>query len=904
MCETPVVSGIPSGLVTFVFTDVEGSTRLWDTVPDQMQVALARHDAIVAAAVTAHDGHVFSTGGDGYGISFHTTHQAVDAVTLIQQGLAAEPWPERADIRIRIGVHVGLAEERNGDYFGTAVNRAARLMSAGHGGQVLLSSAAIDAVPGSEAIDLGVHRLKDLSAPEHIFQLVIPDLAGSFAPLRTLDETKTSLPVRPVNLVGREGDLLQLGDLLRTHSLVTLCGPGGVGKTTLAIRAAAQASGQADGGVWLVELAPVQDAEGIPFAFLDGMRASAKAGDDPVQSVIEAIGDQTTFLVLDNCEHLRDDVARIVRKILDECPDVTMLATSREPLGVNSEASLPVEPLRAGDEDSPSVRLFIDRARDANPNLELDAETMRAISELCQSLDGLPLAIELAAARSRSFTPADLRARLDQRFRVLQTRGSDDRHATLRGTIEWSHQLLDPDERLLFERLSVFAGEFDLAAVEAVCTDELIDALDVFDIIDRLVQRSMVVAEVHGPKARFHLLQSLRDFAADELSDPDIWRRRHAEEYGAAVRRVVDDLYGPREAEVLADLDAMWDDLRVAVGFARDAGDVGLLERLIAGLGVETMFRARTEVAEWAKAALALTGQPSPALRAMGVVAASVTGDLEAVASIGAEYARLAPSDPDFSSMDAIGVALASHLAGEPDRAEALYALALERAPYTSRAEVQAWVDPLKGLLYIYTSRPAEAAEVLTAAGQVLDEHPMGPTVLVGYDLIDTLQMVDPPGVVVERMQAVSRAATAVRSRLIRDVADMTIAVGLSQLGDTSSALLEAADLLAQLSQRASFTNVSQQLRRSAVMLLAAEEHATGVLLLEYLTHHRAPAPNPATAAEIATLEPAARAELSDDQLASIVARAQTVGHSAVVDEAISAMRSAAQRTAVEADAD
>ena len=893
------MSGIPSGLVTFVFTDVEGSTRLWDSVPDAMTPALARHDEIVTTAVRDHHGHVFSHAGDGYGISFHSTAEAVDAVSQIQQALAAEPWPDRAEIRIRIGIHVGMSEERNGDYFGTAVNRAARLMSAGHGGQTLLSSTALDAVVGCEAIDLGIHRLKDLSAPEHIFQLVVEGLPGSFAPLRTLDETKTSLPVRPVNLVGREGDLVQLGELLRTHSLVTLCGPGGVGKTTLAIRAAAQASGQADGGVWLVELAPVMDAEGIPFAFLDGMRAATKSGDDPVQSVIEAIGDKATFLVVDNCEHLRDDVARVIRMILDECPDVSILATSREPLGVTSEASLPIEPLRTGDADSPSVQLFIDRANDANPNLELDAETLDAITELCRSLDGLPLAIELAAARSRSFTPADLRARLDQRFRVLRGRGTDDdRHATLRGTIEWSYQLLEPDERALFERLSVFAGEFDLAAVEAVCTDEVVDPLDAFDILDRLVQRSMVVAEVHGPKARFHLLQSLRDFASDELDQPDVWRRRHAEEFGTAMRQVVAGLYTPRESEVLNDLEAMWDDLRVAVAFAREASDVALLEQLISGLGVETMFRARTEVAEWAKAALALTGQPSLALQAMGVVAASVTGDLESVASIGAEYARQAPYDAAFSSMDAIGVALASHLAGEPERAEMLYDLAMERAAHPTRTEIQSWIDPLKGLLYIYTARPDQAAEVLASAGRLFAENPMGPTVLVGYDLIDTLQMVDPPNVMVERMQAVSQAATAVRSRLIRDVADMNIAVGLSQLGDVSGALLEGADLLARLSERASFTNVSQQLRRSAVMLLNAGSHAPGMLVLDYLTHHRAPAPNPATAGELAELEATARSELSDDKLASIAERAATISHGAVIDEAVTAMRAAAERAA------
>ncbi|MEO0493868.1 MAG: adenylate/guanylate cyclase domain-containing protein, partial [Actinomycetota bacterium] len=843
------MEGIPTGLVTYVFTDVEGSTRLWETHPEQMKPALARHDAILKAAIEQHGGHVFSHAGDGFGISFQTTAAAIDAVEQIQRGLGEEVWPEHATIRIRIGAHIGRSEERNGDYFGSAVNRAARLMSAGYGGQVLISGLVNDEIPDRSALDLGVHRLKDLSAPEHIYQLVIGGLPTAFPPLKTLDETKTSLPVRPVNLVGRADDLLTVGDLLRDHGLVTICGPGGVGKTTLAIQAAAHAAGRADGGVWLVELAPVLDPDGIPFAILDGMRAAAESGKEPLQSVVDAIGGDTTVLVIDNCEHLVDGVAEVVGALLDACPNVRVLATSREPLGIAREATLPIEPLAAADVDSPAVQLFVERAKEANPGIDLSPTAMASIVALCRRLDGLPLAIELAAARTRSFTPDDLNERLGHRFRVLRGRSSDgDRHATLRSTIEWSHQLLEPDERLLFERLSVFAGVFDLPMVEAVCADGDLDELDLFDLLDRLVQRSMVVAEVHGPKARFHLLQSLRDFAADELDESHVWRRRHATAYAASMRAAVADVYGPREAEVLAELDVIWDDVRVAVAHAREAGDVDLLEQLIAGLGIETMFRARTEVAEWTKAALAMTGEPSLALLAMGTVAASVTGDADAVAALGARYHEHAPRDPLFDSMDAVGVGLAVLLVGEFERALALLDLAAERASRHQVQVVGVWVGSIRGLALTYYGRPTEAAESLAAAKAILDEHPMGATAVTGWDLIDTLQMSDPPEVIVERMHAVSRAATEVRSRLVKGVADMTAASTAATLGDRSSALIEAADVLAPLADGGSATNIAQQFRRAAVMLLDADAHKAGLLILDHLAQRRVPDANPAIA--------------------------------------------------------
>jgi len=872
---------------------------MWEDHPKEMDAALVRHDEILRDAIEKHDGYVFSLAGDAFAVAFHTPTEAIESVELMQRNLDAEDWPQHTPIRVRMGVHTGTSEERNGDYFGGTLNRSARLMSAAHGGQVLVSAATHETTSQRPAIDLGVHRLKDLSAPEHVWQLVISDLATSFAPIRTLDETKTSLPIRPVNLVGRQDDLFQIEALFRDHDLVTICGPGGVGKTSLAIQAAANAAGRASGGVWLVELAPVRDGDSIAFAFLDGMRVAAEPGREPLKTVIDAIGDETTLLVVDNCEHVRDDVARTIRAIVDACPNVAIMATSREPLGLAGEASLPIEPLSSGADDSPAVTLFIERAKDANPALELTPETTAAIKELCARLDGLPLAIELAAARTRSFTPADLNSRLDQRFRVLRARTTDDdRHATLRDTIAWSHQLLTPDERLLFERLSVFAGDFDLATVEAVCADDQLDELDIFDILDRLVERSMVVADVHGPKARFHLLRSLRDFGADELDDPEVWRRRHAEEYADWMRRSINEIYGPREEEILHDLDDAWDDLRVAVGFARDARDAELIEGLISGLAIETIFRSRTEVAEWAAAAMAMSDDPSLALLAMGTAGASAIGDQESVASIGTRYREAAVASDNIDSLNALAVGIALHLAGEADQALELYDLAVERAPADTKGIVGAWEGSLRSLVYIYEGRAEDASATLAKTKQILANQPMGPTMLAGYELIDTLRMIDPPQVIVERMQAVSRAATNVRSRLVKNVADMTAAGAAAQLGDKSKALLEAADVLAQHSQHSSFTNLSQQLRRAALMLLRAESYAAPVLILEYLDHQRAPVPNPVVATQIDELLPAASDAISDEDIASIRSRAVDIDHSTLVSETVDAMCVAAEDSA------
>ena len=873
---------------------------MWEDHPKEMDAALVRHDEILRSAIEKHDGYVFSLAGDAFAVAFHTPAEAIDAVERMQRDLTSEPWPEHTPIRVRIGVHTGTSEERNGDYFGGTLNRAARLMSAAHGGQVLVSAATHETTASREALDLGIHRLKDLSAPEHVWQLHVEGLPTNFAPIRTLDETKTSLPVRPVNLVGRTDDLFQIEALFRDHDIVTVCGPGGVGKTSLAIQAAANAAGRASGGVWLVELAPVRDADGVPFAFLDGMRIANESGRDPLETAIDAIGDDPTLLVVDNCEHVRESAARTIRSIVDSCQNAAVMATSREPLGLSGEASFAIEPLSSATPDSPAVTLFIERARDANPALELTENATAAIVELCERLDGLPLAIELAAARTRSFTPADLNSRLDQRFRLLRTRSHEsDRHATLRDTIAWSHQLLEPDERTLFERLSVFAGDFDLATVEAVCADDELDELDIFDILDRLVERSMVVAEVHGPKARFHLLQSLRDFAADEVDEPEIWKRRHAREYAAWMRRVVDGLYGQREEELLHELDNGWDDLRVAVYFARDTDDVALLEQLIAGMCTDLLFRARSELAEWATAALTMTDAPSIALLSMATVAASVMGDQESVVSRGQRYSEAATVEDGFDSMDALAVALAMHLAGEPDRALSLYEVAMERVPAEKRQVVGAWEASLRALLFTYTGRPEEAAAAVGEAKRLIADQQVGTTLLTGYELVDTLRMIDPPEVIVERMQAVSRSATRVKSTLVKNVADMTAATAAAQLGDTGKALMEAADVLTEGGQR-SFLNLSQQLRGAAVLLMREGVTEIPLLILGYLELQRAPAPNPAVGAQIDELSPVARAATSDEDFERISLRASTIKHSILVDETVAAMKASARDSAGE----
>lgn len=505
-------------MVTFLFTDVEGSTRLWDEHPGAMGAALARHDAILRSVIEAHQGYVFSTAGDAFAAAFWTPAEAVGAAVEAQRRLGAESWPDIAALRVRMGLHTGTADERGGDYFGPAVNRAARLMAAGHGGQIVASSACRDLLTdtGVGLRDLGEHRLKDLAASEHVWQLVGDGLVEQFPPLRTLNVGMHNLPVQRSSFVGREADLVRLDALVGSQRLVTLVGPGGVGKTRLALQGAADLLDRFMHGVWLVELGQLEEGKLVAGAVLDAVGLSRQRRADEVV-LAEHLARGTILLVLDNCEHLVIDVAQLVDRLLGRCPTLTVLATSREPLGLDGEHLQRIGCLPRASDGAAAEQLFYDRAQAAGILLADSPEERVRVAEICDRLDGLPLAIELAAARLRAMTLDDLVEHLSHRFRLLVStrRDAAARHRSLEATVTWSYDQLDASQQHLFDRVGVFAGDFGVAgAAFLVGRDEW----EVLDDLTLLVDKSLVNRlDGEAGRARYRLLETLRQLGAEHL---------------------------------------------------------------------------------------------------------------------------------------------------------------------------------------------------------------------------------------------------------------------------------------------------------------------------------------------------------------------------------------------------
>ncbi len=521
--------------MTLLFTDIEGSTRLWEDHPALMRDALARHDDLLRSAVEGAGGFVFKTVGDAFCVAFSTARAAVAGALAAQRALAAERWRDPVALRVRMGLHSGECVERDGDYFGPTVNRAARLEAIAHGEQIVVSAPTRwllgDALPeGARLRDLGEHRLKDLGLPERVFQLEVDDLRRAFPALRSLDSPAlpNNLPGYSASFVGRGDEVDAVRELVREAQLVTLTGPGGAGKTRLAVQVGAELLDGSGDGVWIVDLAPVTDDTMVPTAIADALGMHT-GGTGLIDGLVTALADRRLLLVLDNCEHLIDAVAASADRVLRSCAEVHVLATSREPLGITGEVVFRVPSLRVPDavEEDPnviaqfeSVRLFAERARLHEPGFTVDAANGAAVAAVCRRLDGIPLALELAAARLRSMSPEELLGRLDQRFRLLTggSRTAMARQQTLRATIDWSFELLDGRERAVLTRASVFAGSWDLPAAEAVTPDGAeIDAIDVLDVLTGLVDKSLVNVET-GPVTRYRMLETIREYAAEKLA--------------------------------------------------------------------------------------------------------------------------------------------------------------------------------------------------------------------------------------------------------------------------------------------------------------------------------------------------------------------------------------------------
>lgn len=638
---------LPRGTLTFLFTDIEGSTARWEDHPEAMSAALERHNTLLRGAVESNGGIVFKTVGDAFFTVFRTGAAAVAAAVTAQRALAAEAWtPEIGPLLVRMGLHAGIPEYAGDDYFGPPLNRVARLMAAGHGGQVLVSHAvgelARDALPEGVALrDLGEHRLKDLQRPEHILQLVIAGLPDTFPPLTTLDAHPNNLPTDPTPLVGRERELEALrGLLLRADlRLVTLHGPGGAGKTRLSLRAAAELSEHFTDGVYFVALAAVRDSHLFLPVVAQTLSVRESGGQPLMEGMATALGQKRLLVVLDNLEQIAGDVAPVVADLLLKVPGLKLLVTSQALLRVRGEHVFEVPPLALpGGKRKlsartlaryPAIQLFVERAQAIKPDFELTDASAPIVAEICARLDGLPLAIELAAARTKILPPLAILERLSAHLEAggpsgrlkLLTGGARDlpeRQRTLLNTLAWSHDLLTAEEQALFRRLAGFLGGWTIEAVETIGAAVGDLDLDVLDGLESLADKSLIRREegTNEGEPRFLMLQSIREYGLERLDhsgEMEIMRQAHAEYYLALAREAELALAGPEQQRWLGRLEDDHENLRAALEWARDRRDAGLALQLAGTLGRFWVTRGyHGEGRDWLRVALALADGQSP----------------------------------------------------------------------------------------------------------------------------------------------------------------------------------------------------------------------------------------------------------------------------------------------------
>ncbi len=585
----------PSGIVTFLFTDIEGSTRRWESDADSMRAALTAHDELMRETVEAHHGWLFKHTGDGVCAAFSSPRSAVDAAVAAQQVL---------ELPVRMGIATGEAELRGEDYFGAVLNRASRVMAAGHGGQILLDGATAELLSGVQLTDLGARRLRDITRPVNVFQAHAGGLRNDFPPLRALDSTPGNLRPPSTTFFGRESELVEVSAALKVHRLVTLTGVGGVGKTRLALEVATRSAHDFPDGVFVIEFAAVGDPDTVPEAVAAALGIMQQPGMSLAESVAAALKNRARLLVFDNCEHLLDAAADMAEAILKRSTSVTILATSREGLRLADEQLWPVPSLdvRTGAESS-AVALFVDRAQAVAPTFTVARDDAGVVVDVCRRLDGIPLAIELAASRLVSMTVAEVRDRLDDRFRLLVgSRRGIERHQTLRHAVQWSYDLLDDDERSLLNGCSVFAGGFDLAAAHVIAGAG--DDFVTLDLLDALVRKSLLVADRSSGRTRYSMLETIRGFAEEQLvaeGAADRTRDAHARYFAGLHSDLLGLWDGPRQRDAHVWVVAELANLRTAFRWAADHDDLDSAASITCYAAALSYWVQQYEPSSWAE---------------------------------------------------------------------------------------------------------------------------------------------------------------------------------------------------------------------------------------------------------------------------------------------------------------
>jgi predicted ATPase/class 3 adenylate cyclase len=763
------VVDLPSGTVTLMFTDIEGSTSLIYRLGDHYAEVLETHRRLVRMVVEQHNGREVDNQGDGFFIVFPRASDAVAAAVALQRALAAQASLSEAEVRVRIGLHTGEPQSISAGYVGLDVHWAARLCATGHGGQVLLSDATRALVkptlpPGISLRGLGEYRLKDIQRPERIFQLVIDGLPDQFPPLRTLDARAHALPVQTTTLIGREREVAEITRLLLRDDvrLVTLTGPGGIGKTRLAVEVARRLAEDGQMAVAFTELAPIADPTLVPHAIAGAVGVRERAGRPLLETLAEVLRPARLLLVVDNCEHVVAGCAAVAQALRRACPDLCILATSRAPLEVSGEVTWSVPLLAVSADGAPgsaapalaeAVQLFVDRARLTRPGFGLTDKNAEVVEEICRRLEGLPLAIELAAARIRLLPPDAMLARLDQRLRLLVggPRDLPQRQQTLRDAIAWSYDLLNDAEQMAFRRLGIFAGGFSLDAAETVCTP----AANLLDLLDSLLAKNLLRQERTTGEPRFTMLETIREYAREQLEasgELAAVRDRCAVFFLSLAEETAQKLLGREQLAWLQRLDTELDHLRAVFGWSRTGeidADIGL--RLAGALVMYWVFRGfAIEGHDWVTAMLALPDAAARTVaRARALYSAAfivaMRGDFAAQRALTQESAAIFQ---EAGHLQEAGRALAEQAVGEIRLGAMVVARALlEKSVEIAREHGDQWgltfaLGQLGAIAYHDADLTAarrfreEAAAVARAIG---DRHTLG-MALAGLALVARLQ--------------------------------------------------------------------------------------------------------------------------------------------------------------------